>query len=186
MKESTANAESPETAISQIVLGPRFLGTSAADDLRSSSIKPRLHVDPLYTACRIFTIPYLHIEPFAMNGGTRRAHEEETKRKGLRCSKRVDYLRRNGVPELLCLLSGRRIAALKQFAFICGFLTTRPLSWLPMRAQIPISQRCFTLASTEGWCSFFSFILDIMSGSVTSRYFFLHEFLLLVNQRLLL
>lgn len=87
---------------------------------------------------------YLRVDLSAMNGVVEEEEEERIGkiargRRELGARKGVDYLQRNGVPGLLCTLSGRRIGGLRQFAFICGFLTTPPFHGSPSD-QIRISR----------------------------------------------
>lgn len=125
---------------------------------------------------------YLRVDLSAMNGVVEEEEERIGKiargRRELGARKGVDYLQRNGVPGLLCTLSGRRIGGLRQFAFICGFLTTPPFHGSPSD-QIRISRAAVSHLRRPN-LAFFA--RDIISGSVThccqSRFVFSSPFFL--------
>lgn len=109
---------------------------------------------------------YLRVDLSAMNGVEEERIGKIARGRGRReldARKGVDYLQRDGVPGLLCTLSGRRIGGLRQFAFICGFLTTPPFHGSPSD-QIRISRAAVSHLRRPN-LAFFA--RDIISGSVT-------------------
>lgn len=111
-----------------------------------------------------------------MNGGgesgaaenSARAHDGE----GIRCSKGVDYLRRNGVPGLLCSLSGRRIEGSRAICIYLQVPDYAPFSWLAMRSDGYLRAAVSHLRHTQP----LFFALDIISGSVSSSLFAVARF----------
>lgn len=114
--------------------------------------------------CQIFTIPYLHIEPFATNGSAvEEKREERAKEKRKRKRKSNENARRgrdsmleggglftayrcSGAVEFVVRWADRRSQA------ICIYLRVpdyAPFSWRAMRPDTYLSHRCFTLTSAE-------------------------------------